>query len=75
MEHPILQRPLAFLEQPLVDGENPAERDKAWQMISLIGDPLLHGTMVSLFYEHYSANKAERIQALEDELQRLKGQV
>ena len=66
---------IAFLEQPLVDGENPAERDKAWQMISLIGDPLLHGTMVSLFYEHYSANKAERIQALEDELQRLKGQV
>ncbi len=64
---------IAFLERPMSAGENPAERDRIWQLVSLIGDPLLHGTMVSLFYEHYSANKAERIQALEDELQRLKG--
>lgn len=55
--------------------EDASCQDSIRQLISLVGDPLLHGALVSLFNEHYYSTRDERIQALEAEIQRLREQV
>lgn len=64
-----------FLERPMQAGEDATMRDKAQRMIALTGDPLLRNTLKSLYYEHYSVTKEERIQSLEDEIRRLRAEI
>ena len=65
---------VTLLESERRGDEDPEKREEVWKLINMVGDPLLRGTLVSMYHEHYSLNKAERILALEDELKRLKGQ-